>query len=210
MSAQHEDTAPTLNGFSVILLAAGQSRRMGKTNKLLLARGNVPLIRHTAQIYTCLGMSVTVVLGFEAEKIRSTLNGLPVEFIHNEKYADGQDTSIRSGLAALRMPQEGLLIALADQPLLEPADIKTLCAHYLAGSRDKIIVPFHKSTRGNPVLFPTELAVQIRDAVEAISCRQFIDETPQHVSRYDAPNDHFIADIDTPQDAAKVLTGRAF
>ena len=201
---------PTLNGVSVILLAAGQSRRMGETNKLLLARGDVPLIRHTAQIYTSLGTSVFVVLGFEAEKIRGALSDLPVEFVYNEKYADGQNTSIRAGLAALQMPEEGLLIALADQPLLDSTDIRDLCTHYLAGSRDKIIVPFHKNMRGNPVLFPTELAIQIRDDADAISCRQFIDENPQHVSRYDAPNDHFVAEIDTPQDAGKILTGRAF
>ena len=201
---------PTLNGVSVILLAAGQSRRMGETNKLLLARGDVPLIRHTAQIYTSLGTSVTVVLGFEAEKIRGALSDLPVEFVYNEKYADGQNTSIRAGLAALQMPEEGLLIALADQPLLEATDIQALCAYYLASNRDKIIVPFHKSERGNPVLFPPKLAEQIRDGADTISCRQFIDDNPERVSRYDAPNSHFITDIDTPQDAAKILKGRAF
>ena len=183
---------------------------MGETNKLLLARGDVPLIRHTAQIYTSLGTSVTVVLGFEAEKIRGALSDLPVEFVYNEKYADGQNTSIRAGLAALQMPEEGLLIALADQPLLEATDIQALCAYYLASNRDKIIVPFHKSERGNPVLFPPKLAEQIRDGADTISCRQFIDDNPERVSRYDAPNSHFITDIDTPQDAAKILKGRAF
>ena len=85
----------------VILLAAGESRRMGVPNKLLLEIGGVPLVRRTAEaLATIPDADVTVVLGHEADEVRAALTGMPVNFTMNDNHATGQMSSVYAGLAA--------------------------------------------------------------------------------------------------------------
>ena len=75
---------------AIVLLAAGQSKRMGDTNKLLMPLNNEPLIRHSAKIYTSLPNSrVYVVLGHQAEQIIEVLENLDVYFVFNDYLLNG-------------------------------------------------------------------------------------------------------------------------
>ena len=65
--------------IAVILLAAGESRRMGEANKLLLPVGGEPLVRRTARLLASIDNArVTVVLGHEADEVRAALAGIDV------------------------------------------------------------------------------------------------------------------------------------
>ena len=192
--------------FETVLVAAGLSTRMGETNKLLIEVDGQALIRRTASLYCALGMQVTIVLGHQGEAIKKALAGLPVRTVFNADYKTGQQSSVRAGLNASDFSKTGILIALADQPLLTPADIAGLCDAFLSGPRRRIMVPYVNKTRGNPVLFPSALA-KLAHAEEGEShYRRFIDANPALVSSYAAPNANFITDIDTPEDAGKHLT----
>jgi molybdenum cofactor cytidylyltransferase len=74
-----------MNGISALLLAAGESRRMGKRNKLLLPVGGEPLLRRSARILLDSPVrQVVVVLGYQAERVRPALDGLALTVVENE------------------------------------------------------------------------------------------------------------------------------
>ena len=173
---------------------------MGETNKLLLPIDHIPLIRHCADVYCSLGMPVTAVLGHEADRVQLALDGLPINFVTNPTHTTGKQSSIRLGLDNYSPSEAGLFIALGDQPLLEPSDIKSFCDVFLKGKRDKIMIPCHNQVRGNPVLFPPELALRIRSSHTPTTPRSFIDTNPELSEIYAAPNAHFTTDLDTPAD----------
>lgn len=186
--------------FSVILLAAGMSKRMGKGNKLLLPINAVPLVRHMANLYVNLFRSVTVVTGYESEKVTKALEGLKVSIAHNPGYASGQQSSVRTGMGQVSLDGEGVLIALSDQPLLRTKDLVGLVSYFLQNSRDKILIPYFGEVRGNPVLFPTPVIKEMQISNVALGCRRFIDLNPHLTTRYVAPNSHFTTDVDTTKD----------
>jgi molybdenum cofactor cytidylyltransferase len=187
---------------AAILLAAGLSRRMGERNKLLIEIGGEPLVRRTAKVYLAAGVRVHAVLGFEAEKVRAALKDLPVTFIANPRYEEGQQTSVRAGADSLTGDYDAVLVALADQAALAPADIEELLGAFQRCGGGRILVPFHGGLRGNPVVFPEKLIAAARASGQNALSRAFIDSNPQLIEQYEAAHDRFIIDIDTPEDLA--------
>jgi molybdenum cofactor cytidylyltransferase len=188
---------------AAILLAAGLSRRMGDVNKLLIDIEGEPLVRRAAKAYLAAGSQVHVVLGHEAKRVEAALADLPVTFIENLDYADGQPSSVRVGLESLPRAVELVLVALADQAALTTEDIAGLIGAFARSDRNYILIPFFRGERGNPVAFPARLIGEGRARGVEVASRGFIDSHPELVARYEAPNDHFVIDIDTPDDLTR-------
>ena len=109
--------------ISAIILAAGESRRMGVQNKLLLQIDSEVLIRKFVKsVSNSLVDAVLVVVGFEAEKIKAVLHDQAVKFVENPSYEEGMTTSIQSGVKASSNESTGLMICLADMPFAETSD----------------------------------------------------------------------------------------
>jgi molybdenum cofactor cytidylyltransferase len=185
---------------AAVLLAAGLSRRMGERNKLLIEIGGEPLVRRTAKVYLAAGVHVHAVLGHDAGAVRAALAGLPVSFVTNSHYEEGQQSSVRAGVESLPEGYDAILIALADQAALTPSDITSLLDAFARCGGDRIIVPFFRGHRGNPVAFPARLIAGMRAAGKFAACRTFIDSNPRLIEQYEAGHDRFIIDIDTPED----------
>ena len=205
MSAVPSVPAP----IEVLLLAAGHSRRMGTVDKLLLPVGqpdgtSQPLVRHSACLYLGLGLPLTVVTAPGNHAVAQALAGLPLIRISNHNPQAEQADSLRTGLGAARLSAPGLLIALADQPLLTATDI-TVLVTWFSQHPDKICIPRHDSQRGNPVILPSALARQLRDDPLAPTPRAHMDRHPEQIAWFEAESPHFTADIDTPRDAARLL-----
>ena len=107
-----------IDTVNVIVLAAGLSRRMGDVNKLLLDIDGEPMVRRTVKLYRSLFSSVTVITGFESDKVQAALTGLDVTLLFNPDFETGQQSSVRLGLRAQELQGEGVIIALSDQPEL--------------------------------------------------------------------------------------------
>jgi molybdenum cofactor cytidylyltransferase len=185
---------------AAVLLAAGLSRRMGERNKLLIEIDGEPLVRRTAKAYLDAGVAVHAVLGHEAEQVGAALGDLPVAFISNPHYAEGQPTSIQAGIESLDSGYAAVIIALADQAALTADDIKDLVKAFVADGGRRILVPYHQGRRGNPVIFPVNLIEEMCTLGRNAVPRSFIDNNPDLVYRYEAANDHAVIDIDTPDD----------
>jgi molybdenum cofactor cytidylyltransferase len=192
---------------AAVLLAAGLSRRMGDINKLLIEINGEPLVRRTAKVYLEAGTAVHVVLGHEAERVRAALSDLPVTFVQNPDYAEGQPTSVRAGLDSLPGLHDLMLVALADQIALTPEDILDLVRTFAKGDRHRILIPYYGGERGNPVAFPSTLLAEVRASGANAASRAFIDGHPDLTAHYEAPNNHFTTDIDTPEDLARFKRG---
>jgi len=185
---------------AVVLLAAGLSRRMGAQNKLLINIEGAPLVQRAARTYLATGARVHVVLGHEAERVRAALDDLTLTFVENPRFTDGQASSVRVGIDSLSGTPDVVLVALADQIALTAEDISDLLEAFAKGDRGCILVPYYGERRGNPVAFPGTLIAEMTASGRHADCRTFIDDNPQLVQRYEAANDHFVTDIDTPED----------
>lgn len=108
-----------MTSISALLLAAGESRRMGGLNKLLLPVAGKPLLRRTLDTLAAANPTeIVVVLGHQCEQISALLKDVGVRVAINSRYREGQMTSVEAGLAALSLPCEGVMVCLGDQPML--------------------------------------------------------------------------------------------
>jgi molybdenum cofactor cytidylyltransferase len=192
--------------FTAVLLAAGLSSRMGGRNKLLIDFGGEALVRRVVRAYLEAGARVHVVLGHEAELVQAALTALPVAFVDNPRYMEGQAVSVRAGLASVGTDCDAVLVALGDQAALTAEDVRALLQAFTHSDRSHALIPFHRGQRGNPVVFPLAIARRMLAESEGISGRNFLNAHPELVLRYEAENDHFIRDIDTPEDLAEFLS----
>ncbi len=192
-------TAASLNSAAV-LLAAGLSRRMGLRNKLLIEIQGEPMVRRVARAYLAACTHVYAVVGYEAERVCEALQGLPLTIVQNPRFADGQAASVRAGLGSLTGRYDAVLMALADQAALTAADIAGLLRAFGRSGGERILIPYHRGARGNPAVFPPHIIQEIAAAGSGADCRSFIDANPRRACRYEAANNHFVTDIDTPDD----------
>ena len=186
-----------------VLLAAGQSQRMGAQNKLLAEIDGVPIIRRTAQALLDGGLNdLVIVTGHEHRLVAAALDDLPVTCIYNDEYQSGQASSVACGV---RHHQNGshaaVLIALGDMPLVRPELIAVLLRDHssLADATDRITLPVFDGRRGNPVIwgrgFFDELVALTGDA----GGRIIFAENKNAVNSLGWPDDSIHLDIDTPE-----------
>jgi molybdenum cofactor cytidylyltransferase len=140
--------------IAAVILAAGQSRRMGGPNKLLAMVRGKPLVAIAAEAALRSGAKpVVVVTGHNADAIRGALGKAAVRFVHNPAYADGLSTSLRAGISSLGPEVDGAVVLLADMPRVTASMIDKLIEAFQPGEGAAIIVPTIKGRRGNPVLW---------------------------------------------------------
>jgi molybdenum cofactor cytidylyltransferase len=189
---------------SAIVLAAGESRRMGGINKLMLAVEGEPLLRHTVKTLLASRLGeVVVVLGHQAEEARILLHELEVRTVVNSHYREGQMSSVHCGLETLTRPCDGVMICLVDQPLLTAQDIDVLIDAF--GRRGaSILVPTYEGRRGNPVVLAYAHRAEILGGGRNLGCKRLIESNPQLVSTVEMDVDHVVFDLDTPEDYARL------
>jgi molybdenum cofactor cytidylyltransferase len=135
-----------------IILAAGQSSRLGRPKQLLPLAGE-PLIRHTLRRVLASSLDeVILVVGHEAAAVRAAVADLPVRIVENPAADQGQSTSVLAGLAALTLATEAVIILLGDQPGVAPDVIDALIATW-RDTAAPVVAPRYRDVLGNPVLF---------------------------------------------------------
>lgn len=194
-----------MSAVAGVLLAAGESRRMEGRNKLQLPVDGEPLLHRSVRILLASRLcDLVVVLGHEAEQARRLLRGLRVRTVVNAAYADGQMSSVHCGLAALDVAAAGVMICLADQPLLTAADVDFLIAAFARRTRGSILVPSHAGRRGNPIVIATEHRDTILAGGRNLGCKRLIERNPDLVETVALADDHTLFDLDSPQDYARL------
>lgn len=147
-----------------ILLAAGRSTRYGEPNKLLVAVAGEPMVRRAARSLVDSDLAgVVAILGYEAAAVGRALGDLAVETRRNEAFAEGQHTSVASGVAVAReRGWDAVVFGLGDMPFVEPATVDSLLTAYREGEGD-VLAPTAGEGRGNPVLFDSQYFDDLAD-----------------------------------------------
>lgn len=190
---------------SAVVLAAGESRRMGDRNKLTLTLGGEPLLRRTVRsLLASEVQEVVVVLGHQAAVVRPLIEDLDVGIVLNAHHEEGQMTSVHAGLAALSDAGDGVMICLGDQPLMTAMDFDALIRAFRERTDGSILVPVHRGRRGNPIILATAHHRQILEGDRNLGCRKLIEKNPHLVATVDLGSDHVVVDLDTPDDYTAV------
>lgn len=194
---------------AAIVLAAGQSRRMGKSNKLLSTVNEKAMVIHAVEAAMASdATNVVVVTGHEREQVEAALARHEVAFIHNPDYAEGLSTSLARGISALDDDAEAVLICLGDMPELTPRHLNRLIAAFDPVEGRAICVPTSGGKRGNPVLFARELFPQMLEVRGDVGARHLIGENEDLVAEVEMSDRAVLLDIDSPQQLAE-FTGSA-
>ena len=199
--------------ISAIILAAGESKRMGSKNKLLLPFKGESMIRRFVKS-VCLSEveNVLVVLGYQSDKIKEVLIDQPVDFVYNPFYMSGMITSIKAGISASSHNNIGYMICLSDMPFLRTVDLNFILREFLflkSNETGFVTVPIYGGQRGNPVIFSSEFREEIL-SYKGDGCRDIIDKNPTKVREVFIENKNIFYDIDTPEDYEEFTKKKIF
>jgi molybdenum cofactor cytidylyltransferase len=198
-------TAPCTAG---VVLAAGQSRRMGDVNKLLVTVEGDTMVRRAVRNAVAAGLDpVIVVTGHEREQVQAALQGEQVTFVHNPSFADGLSTSLAAGVKALPDTSDAVVVCLADMPLLTPRVIERLASAFDPVEGRAICVPTWKGKRGNPILWDARFASEMLDVSGDVGARHLLGVHDEHVCEVAMDDAAVLEDVDSPADL-QALAGR--
>lgn len=190
-----------------IVLAAGESARMGQPKQLLPVQGTTMLERAIRSAES-VASPVVVVLGHEADRIMSevfsanTHSRTPVV---NREWREGIASSIRCGVERLLEADpgtEGALIVLSDQPLVEAGDLEQLVKRFSEGSRP-IVASSFAGTVGPPAVFGRGIFDELLAIRGDHGAKRIISADPARVISIPLPQ--AAVDVDTPEQYRKVL-----
>ncbi len=185
-----------------IILAAGLSKRYGSPKVLLPFRGK-PFLRHIAETAIMTGLyPVVIIAGSEIDRISKTVEDLPVMVAINQRWAQGQGTSVSEGIKNLPDKIGGAVFLLSDQPQITPTIIDTLIQTHRT-TQKPIIVPVIDAKRANPVLFGKECFSKMAELDGDVGGRSLFNHFPVHeVPWYDTS---MLQDVDTQSDYQELL-----
>jgi len=193
---------------AALVLAAGQSRRMGRTNKLLAKIDGVPMVaRVVDSVLATRARPIVVVTGHEASRVRRALASRDVTFVHNADYDTGLSTSLVRGLAALGEGVEGALVCLGDMPRIKPHHLERLLTAFNPTEGRAICVPTHNGKRGNPVLWAAGYFAEMQKVAGDVGARHLLGEYADELCEVPVEDDAIFIDIDTPR-SLKALNRR--
>lgn len=193
--------------ISAILLAAGESRRMGGDFKPLLKWGTRSVIGACIDnLKRSRVDEIIVVLGFRESEIRARLAGAGVQFAINRDFSKGMLSSLKTGLPLVSPRSEGILIALVDQPMVGPEVINPLVITF--GDFDKTIsIPTFEGKHGHPILISRNFEEEIMrlDDNDPEGLKSIINAHRQEIQEVPVNSSAILEDIDSPEDYARLV-----
>jgi molybdenum cofactor cytidylyltransferase len=183
---------------SAILLAAGQSRRMGAF-KPLLPFGNKTVIECCLDYLQRGGVeTIIVVLGHRAEEVRQRLQKLPVTFAVNPDPNSGMGASIAAGVRELPSQSRATLIALSDHPAVPASVVSTLIQTWKDGAR--LVIPTWQTRGGHPVLVDLRFKQELLSLSSNRGLKALFEAHPEDLTRVPVDSPFIARDMDTWDD----------
>jgi molybdenum cofactor cytidylyltransferase len=191
--------APRAPDVAAIVLAAGQSSRMGR-NKLTAELGGKPLVRHAVEAAVASHVTrVIVVTGNEASAVGAALSDFAVTLVHNPDFRAGLSTSLKAGIRAVPEQCDAAVVVLGDMPAISAATIDKLIAAFNPEEGRAICVASHDGKRGNPVLWPRRFFPEVLALEGDVGAKHLIASNEELVCDVEAGTDAPLVDIDTPE-----------
>lgn len=184
---------------AAIVLAAGESSRMGRPKPLLPLNGDTFLGHLLAQLRASRVERTVVVLGHEPGAILEAIPEVRPLAVVNADYRLGQLSSFIAGLDAVGDGVDAVLLCLADHPFVSASLIDELIEAYET-TRLPIVIPVYEGRRGHPVLFAARLFHELRSAPRDQGARAVVRAHAAEVLEVATDEAGIVADIDTPED----------
>lgn len=182
-----------------LVLAAGESKRMGRPKMLLPFRSKTVIESVLDESLKSNLDKVLMVLGGDSEVIRKQIQSIPAETCFNPEYKKGMLSSIQAGLRNLPPGTDAVCLILGDQPQIQAAVIDQLIEVF-DKSKPKIMIPVYNKRRGHPVIFSAEYIDEIFTLDPDIGLRQLMQRHPDDILEVKIRAAEILEDLDTPED----------
>lgn len=179
-----------------LILAAGESRRMG-TPKALLRYRDESFLDTLVGLFQARCAPVIVVLGAAAPEVRGSTRRAAT-IVENERWESGQTSSMQCGLRAVPADAEGVLFTLVDHPAVRMETIDALLAADVARSRALLHVPVYRGRNGHPIWFSRDLIAEFLALAESGAARDVVRAHSDVTEFVDVDDEGVLADIDDP------------
>ena len=187
--------------MAAILLAAGQSRRMGTCKQLLPLEG-LTIIARSLEMLLAGGIGeLIVVIGPDGDEVARAAQDYPVRIVRSPDPRGDMATSVRTGRDLLSPTAPAAVIALCDHPLVTAATIARLVEAHRRNPH-AIIIPCHNGRRGHPPLFPRHL---LDDLVAPLTLRDLLRSNPEQIEFLESDDAGVLIDMDTPEDYRRIV-----
>jgi molybdenum cofactor cytidylyltransferase len=183
-----------------VVLAAGESSRMGRPKALLPIAGQPFIERIVAALGQAGLEKIIVILGHDAEAMRQKIAHLPVTILVNADYKKGQLSSLQTAVRHLLRDEtcSGMLVHLVDHPYIDAVLVKLLIRRF-EDSGKPIAVPRFRGKRGHPVIFARPLFDELLNAPEDQGAKAVVNAHRDETLEIDTEDEGITLDIDTPE-----------
>ncbi|HAV77794.1 MAG TPA: hypothetical protein DCX53_10645 [Anaerolineae bacterium] len=186
--------------ITAIILAAGDSKRMGHP-KMLLPWGNKSVLTHVVYVFHQAGLdNIFIITGGARKRVENDVSHLNVKTIYNQDFAKGEMlSSLQCGIRAIPNWTQGILIGLGDQPQVQAESVRRVCEVFLE-TQSNIVVPSYQMRRGHPWLVARPLWDKLLQMTAPNSPRDFLNSHHDEIQYVDVDDPGVLADLDTPND----------
>jgi molybdenum cofactor cytidylyltransferase len=191
--------------LAAAILAAGESRRMGSPKALATIHGKT-FVQHLldATRHPRIGLT-RIVLGADAESIRSHLNVAEELIVVNDEWKNGQLSSIQAAIRSLpNAATEGLVLCPVDHPLISSDLVANLIAQF-DSSLKRIVLPNFHGRRGHPVLFHSDLYAELLAASAEVGARQVVWAHENDILEVATEEEGVILNLNDPDSLRKAI-----
>lgn len=190
--------------ISAVLLAAGESRRMGEFKQLLPFRGKTFVESCIDNLLQARVDEIIVVTGHREADVRRAAGDRKVRFAHNSEYRSGMSSSIKRGVEAASSGCRAFVIALVDQPHVGPEIIDSLVESFEGGAL--ISIPTYSGGKGHPIIISSALRQEILSVDPDEGLRQVVHLHQGDTVYVAAPTPAVLEDCDFPEDYQQMLS----
>jgi molybdenum cofactor cytidylyltransferase len=187
-----------------IILAAGESKRMGSPKMLLDFKSGTMIEKVIANVKDSKVSNIMVVLGAYKEAIIDQIGKLTVKFCYNDNYKEGMLSSVQCGFRNIPSDCKAVLVFQGDQPLITPAIINTVIEAYLL-SGIGIVIPVYKNRRGHPVLIDRKYSDEIGKLDAGKGLRSLAYKFSDDVLEVETAEPGILRDFDTYEEYNKEI-----
>jgi molybdenum cofactor cytidylyltransferase len=182
-----------------IILAAGESKRMGSPKMLLPFKGRTMIENVVANVLDSRINNIMVVLGADRDPIVKLIRTKAVKYCYNENYKDGMLSSVVCGFRNIPIDHSAVLVFQGDQPLVTPKTINIVIDVYKSSGKG-IVIPVYKNKRGHPILIDNKYRNEIQKLSPDEGLRSLALKFPEDVSEVDTGEAGILRDFDTYDD----------